>query len=423
MTRDNKLLRLWPHRPVPTRWLLVAGLAVAVRLAVLLLAPSGLAIDTDGYLTLADHLNEYGVYGTGTEPTAYRPPLYVLLLSVVRWLPLTAPVAIGTLHLVLGLLTIYVVFRLARDRHSGMAALVAPILVTLDPILLHHSAQVMSETLATCCAALCLACLTRADRQGALLVMALAGATLGVSSLCRPNFLAWLIMVAAYLVWTSTRREEQWPWIIALVGACGLALAPWALRNALLLDRPVITTTHGGYTFLLGNNPSFYTYLRKRDWGESWNPNGIIPSRDRASGELDYDRACYQRAWRSIQDEPGMAAWSALVKAGRLWSPLPYRRSVDESIASRVARYATAGWYSIVFALVIWGVWSQRLCIGKSPWVWVVLMCLAWTAVHAFYWSNLRMRAPLVPGLALLAAAGVASLLKSWKNISQRHSV
>jgi len=34
-------------------------------------------------------------------------------------------------------------------------------------------------------------------------------------------------------------------------------------------------------------------------------------------------------------------------------------------------------------------------------------LILSLTAVHAFYWSDMRMRAPLVPAIALLAASGV----------------
>jgi hypothetical protein len=37
--------------------------------------------------------------------------------------------------------------------------------------------------------------------------------------------------------------------------------------------------------------------------------------------------------------------------------------------------------------------------------VWGVLLCVAFTGVHAFYWSNLRMRAPLMPFVAVVAAA------------------
>jgi hypothetical protein len=34
-----------------------------------------------------------------------------------------------------------------------------------------------------------------------------------------------------------------------------------------------------------------------------------------------------------------------------------------------------------------------------------VLLCVAFTAVHTFYWTNLRMRAPLMPFVAMVAVA------------------
>jgi len=409
MNRVNNRTRRW----LP--WLLVLGLALLARLACWWLAPAGLAADPDGYRALAENVNEFGVFGTGTQPTAYRPPLYPLLLSAVLRLPLKASIAIGMLHLAFGLTTVYIVARLAQQLHLGRGAWAAAIVAALDPSLLHHTTQVMSETLATCCGALCLACLARASRLSSLSAMAIAGAMLGVSSLCRPNFLAWGILAVAYLAWAAARKQEGWPRAVALAGACGLALVPWALRNYGQLDRPIFTTTHGGYTILLGNNGSFYSYLSEFRWGEAWDPAGTLPARSSVQSELDYDQMCYQQAWQSMREAPGMAVWSALVKMGRLWGLLPHRQQVNESRVLRSARYATAVWYAMVFALALAGAWSQRVSIFAPSWSWVLLMCLAWTAVHAIYWSNLRMRTPLVPGIALLAAAGLNSVLRGLR--------
>ena len=410
MTPTIHSRHLWWSTSNCSQLLFLFGLAIIVRFPVLWNSSASILVDTDGYVALADNLNAHGVYGTGKKPTAYRPPLYPLLLAVVQRLPFAKLVAIGILHLVLGLVTIYLVLRLAEDWEIGSRALIAPTLVILDPILIHHSTKPMSETLATCCATLCLTCLTRASRQQSWSAMALVGLTFGISSLCRPHFLAWMLIITMYLIWTAMHCQERWPRIVALVGTCGLALAPWTLRNELFLDRPVITTTHGGYTFLLGNNSSFYAYLRQQRWGETWNASGVIPSRHDVQDECQYDRTCYQRAWQSIRKEPGIAAWAALVKAGRLWCPLPHQQHENESVTSHLMRYCVAGWYTTVFGLALYGVWTQRSFLARFPWVWVVFMCLAWTAVHTFYWSNLRMRAPLIPGISLLAALGANSL-------------
>ena len=53
--------------------------------------------------------------------------------------------------------------------------------------------------------------------------------------------------------------------------------------------------------------------------------------------------------------------------------------------------------------------WSAaRLTMLRSPWDWGVLLCLAFTAGHPLYWGNLRMRAPLMPFVALVAAAALS---------------
>jgi hypothetical protein len=39
--------------------------------------------------------------------------------------------------------------------------------------------------------------------------------------------------------------------------------------------------------------------------------------------------------------------------------------------------------------------------------VWGVLLCVVFTGVHTFYWSNLRMRAPLMPFVACVAAGAL----------------
>ena len=40
-----------------------------------------------------------------------------------------------------------------------------------------------------------------------------------------------------------------------------------------------------------------------------------------------------------------------------------------------------------------------------------MLLCMAFTAVHSLYWSNIRMRSPLMPYLCLLAAFGSTRIM------------
>ena len=396
---------------------LVLTIALLVRVVALICMRDGLSIDVDGYRALADNLMQYGVYGTGTNATAYRPPLYSLLLAIVALGKPSSALSIGLFHLVLGVVTVLVVYRIAHLWMLGASASLAAVFVAADPILLNQSTKIMSETLAACCAALCLLFLPREGTRISLRAVVLANAVIAVASLCRPHFLVWLFGIALLLVWLETSWSRRGLQFGAVACVAVLALLPWTIRNATSLGSPIITTTHGGYTLLLGNNPSFYQYLRDSPWGEVWDGADTLPSRD-GIDELDFDRINYAMAWQTIRLQPAMMAYASLVRIGRLWGLVPHQLQADESALTRIARYGTGCWYLLLYSLAFLGLVKLQRNLGKTPWIWGVLLCLSWTAVHLLFWSNLRMRAPLVPFLALLAAAGVQMLAEY---VSDRH--
>ena len=63
-------------------------------------------------------------------------------------------------------------------------------------------------------------------------------------------------------------------------------------------------------------------------------------------------------------------------------------------------------WYSIVSLAAIVGLARLLLSNSKELGLWVPALTLAISLclVHAVYWSNMRMRAPMVPMVSLLAA-------------------
>src|SRR5262249_7052353 len=125
--------------------------------------------------------------------------------------------------------------------------------------------------------------------------------------------------------------------------------------------------------------------------------------------ELFDDRITYALARSWIGEHPRESVFACLYRIGQLWSPLPHKLTADESAGRRWLRYATCAWYCGVYLLAAIGVWRLRWRLLQPPWIWGVLLCLTFTAVHTFYWTNLRMRAPLMPFVAMVAAAGVVA--------------
>ena len=141
--------------------------------------------------------------------------------------------------------------------------------------------------------------------------------------------------------------------------------------------------------------------------------------RQRASpvpvSELETDREAYQEALDSIRREPGMFAYSCVVRVGRLWAVLPHQLSPDEPLLRRLARYGVGLWYAIELPLAALGLagWIRRRSgteYSVLSAAYLLLLAGSFTAVHALYWTDLRMRSPLMPGVALAATAGVAWL-------------
>jgi hypothetical protein len=198
-------------------------------------------------------------------------------------------------------------------------------------------------------------------------------------------------------------------------------LAPWAIRNEMVFGRPIITTTHGGYTLLLANNPEFYAYLQNATWGSVWdaldfNEHWRLEQQDHGSAldpaarELESDRRAYAAAWENIARDPLVFAYSCLVRLGRLWNVLPHQTSPDESASRHGLRLAVAIWYTLELLLAAAGIALLRRRLLLSPWAWGTILVVSLSAVHTIFWTDMRMRAPLVIVVALLAAQGVLLL-------------
>jgi len=416
----------WLRRDI----LAVLLLAALVRAGLLFAWHDRLQQDPDAYRLFAETLVETGTYapgytlGTVPEPSAHRPPLYPLLLTLCLRSPAGFVPSVAVLHWMLGIATVVLIIGLAR-RIPKISPAFTGLLVAFDPILLNQSVLVMTETLAAFFAALAVVLLTAAHRQPSVLSSAVAGAALGLAALCRPTFL--ILLAAAGLILILLVPAKLRLRVGAAFFLAGLlVLTPWIVRNARQLGKPIATTTHGGYTLHLANNPAFYDYLQHGAWGTVWQlPPGVEPghylndllreqNRLPAAGapqrELVIDQAHYDAAVELIRREPAMFLYASLVRVGRFWQLVPHRTSPEEGIFATAMRCVTGVWYLAEFLLAAIGLWRVRRSLLDSPWIWSLLLVASFMLPHTIYWTNMRMRAPLMPLVALAAAAGAQPL-------------
>ncbi len=404
---------------------IVVLLTIAVRGAAAWLFADGLTHDTDGYRAVAQTLVDHGDFLRDGRPTAWRPPLFPLLLAKLLWISdridasranQTFVVLIGVTQVICGAVTVLLVLRLGWRLRLGRWSLLAAALVAGDPLLVYQSTQLMTETLATLLA-VCAWSTAVAEKRPVASAIA-SGVLLGLATLCRPTFLLWTILL---LVWLGRRaiRENKLRPLLLTAAAFALTLSPWAARNWIELGRPTITTTHGGYTLLLANNPRFCRWVREGKWGTVWDSREFVEewnARKRAAGidnEIDEDRLARRLAMEAMRVDPAGFARAAVVRLGRFWSFAPHASVHGSRLDNASVRWSITAWYLAEFALALLGLATVATSPKRVNWLAGVLLVVALSAVHSVYWSDLRMRAPAMPVVALLAAAGAAR----WRSV------
>jgi hypothetical protein len=389
--------------------------------------------------------------------------------------------AVAILHGILGMLTCVLVARIAYLMSGSKAvAVIACLGVALDPILLKQSSLVMTETLATFMAVLLWWLwieLTKKLRSNWAfnLSMLFLGLLAGVGCLVRPTTFAWVAiwLVACFSIHAlrrfkllrtepieyASRQTSETAFFIAppllsyfsfLIGI-SLVVMPWAYRNASQIGQWTMTTTHGGYTLLLANNPVLYEQVQQYDWDRQWDeerfhrlweyryvsdprteeywqgvdqPPDLLTRRQSMRflygdpndhSEVRNDKLASEVAWRTIQRDPVTFLKSCVVRMGWFWAVVPFRSGATSKVAISIGI-----WYCLLFGGVLVGlirVWKDKsfLLPGATTvgfWIPAISLLVSLMIVHSIYWSNMRMRAPIMPAIYVFWAVTVFRALR-----------
>lgn len=413
---------------------LLAGLvvlALAGRVAAVLATP-GYApeFDAEDYDRYAASLAETGSFpSTGYEvggPTAFRPPLYPLLLAGVyeltgaRW---TAGRLAGAL---LGALAVVLVYLVARRLWGRREALVAGALAAAFPPLVLTGVALVSEPLFVVLElAVVLAVLVQRTAARPLPWAVAAGALCGLGALTRANG-ALLVVPAALGVWAVrprlSARALAAPAVV--VAAAALTVAPWTVRNAIVLDAFVPVSTQAGVA-LAG------TYNDQSRGFDPYKGTWVLPEKTRMYGplfaqeglnEAGLERELRSRALRFARDHPGYVLELAWLNTARLLELAPASpHAIDADRRQRGLSEAAAGvsrwslYAALLLALAGAAVLWRRGRGRRGPgFVWLVPVLMTAAAVPIV--AIPRYQAPLYPFLVLLAAVALVDAHdRTWR--------
>jgi hypothetical protein len=385
---------------------LVAATAFLARLGAMSVG-SGRFEDPDNYLPLARSIAAGDGLTLQGGPTAYRPPLYPLILA-----PLT-PIAggrllwaVGGLHLLLGAATAGLTFRAAERLGMGtIRATAAGLVVACDPVLAWQARFVMTETLAAFLLIASLGAFAKHGRWSALL----GGGLLGLAGLCRPSALpgAGLAAFLGLIVEPGDARARLRRAAEIVVGVV-VILSPWAARNAWALGEPVWTTTHGGYTLALANNEVYYRDVLEGPPGRVWTGRDqwlwwdSVNKRTAGMTEPEADRYLRDSVVELARNRPRLFLRACGWRLATFWSVAP-----TAGVYGRATRAVTGVWTIPLWSALVLGAFHPRF--RRWPGASVLAAIVGLSIVHTLYWTDMRMRAPIVPAIALVAASA------TWK--------
>jgi 4-amino-4-deoxy-L-arabinose transferase-like glycosyltransferase len=364
------------------------------------------------------------------QPTAYYPVGYSAALgfifTIMKLFPFgeNEPVAIAAFNLLLGMGTVLLVFEAGRRLFDNRIGIVAAGLIAVYPNLIFHTAVALTETL------------FNFIMMGALVVMvwrpwtgrfgrwqlALFGALLGASALVRP--ISFLVLPGLLVVWLLAglgwRRAVEYLAVIGITAA--VVIAPWTIRNVIVMKSPVLISTNLGDNLCIGRHPgatgAFDVNINPNDisrkdycfhdLGDTTRPayeirrNSLTMSRGleyMRKHPLDEFRLGFWKAYYTVQnDYDGLDASESY---GTSKFIRPRTRAVFETVANF--------WFWSTSALGLLGL--RFFTSRRHPRRQFFLLAMVGLILPIFiFFGDVRFHLPVVPLLLVAAAATIVTI-------------
>jgi len=401
-------------------WLAVVFLGLLGRFVMVLVAGNTLRAPWSGggdapyYVVLATNVAHGKGFSYAGQPTAFRPPLYPLLLAAVMRLFGTGYVfALRWLQFAAGIATVFLCWRICArlfGEEAGRACLVAALFF---PTLLYFTGEVLTECLTALLTALFLDSIVAAISSDRPVAWAGTGLSAAVGSLLHFNLVA-LIPIA---LWAGLRRcswREAGQRLLLTAGLAALILTPWVLRNLIVFHGQVLLSTLAGYDAVVGvvqpQGRGQGAEMKKLSEVVGWT-HLQLETNDARRSKLPAEPELNRQAWGLAAKLWWQQGWRVIpmtaTKLAYFWLSTDQLFSTESfSLRQRVLRAAGVLVYWLLLLLGVAG-WVRLRRSNREAATTLLVYAVVLTAVHFPFLMNTRLRAPLIdPMLSVLAGGG-----------------
>jgi 4-amino-4-deoxy-L-arabinose transferase-like glycosyltransferase len=342
-------------------------------------------------------------------------PIYPLFLASIYMIFGHSYTAVLYVQAVIGAASVLLTYCLARRFTGTRSSLVAAELVALHPSLISQVGYLYTEVLYMFLFLLTLLSLLWALQAPLLRRFILAGATLAVSTLCRPAtaFMPLIVPLILPCTWNIKRRIAL---CIAFSSAMIAIIAPWTYHN--YRTHNTFLTFSLSLTMLWHGSPEFYHLMKQkpnamlRVWDEELNP-----TRNGGHNPLTIagDRYFKARAIASIQAEPSVYAWYSLQKLAFFWLGHPaahYDWPFNFALLSYFSAKDIAGLFGARL-LFLAAALTALLILRRSLRAFIPLLsiCGYFMCTYAILVPVARYSEPLYPILAVIIATAASQIM------------